>query len=161
MNVVSREASSRLASKAMEVRTLEVAMNKFRLATVLPALMLGLAFPASAANSVDQAAPGATMTGQPDQTSQSPSAISQDSTSVEKSAPKDQADKRQAKAKKHPPTAVMDRATPAEKSASDAATSGTHGPTSVMDRATPEQKSPEATSSASQGAASEPPASAK
>ena len=44
-------------------------------------------------------------------------------------------------AKKHPPTAVMDRATPSEKTP-DEQSARKHPPTSVMNRETPEQKSP-------------------
>ena len=48
----------------------------------------------------------------------------------------------QAQAKKHPPTAVMDKATSPEKSTSETGAPPKHPPATVMDRATPEQKSP-------------------
>ena len=95
-------------------------------------------------------------------TGQSAGATSPDSanTTSKKIEGPSQADKSPAdqnKAKKHPPTAVMDRATPAEKSTSEAVTPSRHPPTSVMDRVTPDQKSPESTTaSGSQQMSSEP-----
>jgi hypothetical protein len=56
----------------------------------------------------------------------------------------------QGKAKKHPPTAVMDRAASPAKSPSQATPAAKQPPTSVMDRATPDQSSPGTPSSGSQ-----------
>src|SRR6266487_1683020 len=103
-------------------------MDKLHLVAVLPALAFGLALPAWAADSLNKDMQSSTATGQADQ-------VSQESATAEGQAS-------QADQKKHPPTAVMDRATPAQKSPSEIGPSAKHPPTGVMDSATPDEKSP-------------------
>jgi hypothetical protein len=139
---------------------MEVEMKKFQLAALFPALSFALALPTMAADTyqntqgsvkTDQSAQSqaeqprlpAEKQGASSNTGQSPGGMSPDSSSKtsKKSAGESPADKSQVdqkKVKKHPPTAVMDRATP-EKSPSETGTPAT----SAMDRATPDQKSPE------------------
>ena len=63
-------------------------------------------------------------------------------------------------AKKHPPTAVMDRATPTQKAPSGQTTEK-HPPTNRMDQVTPEEKSPGANTTESQGGSETAPSSTK
>jgi len=105
------------------------------IAALLPTLMLGLS-PAFAG----------------DYATQRESSAQSQQTAEQQQLPAD-ADKAQPgqnNAKKHPPTAVMDRAMPAEKAKDDTATKGKHPPASVMGRATPDLKSPNSKSDDSQ-----------
>jgi hypothetical protein len=70
-------------------------------------------------------------------------ATSDASATTEKATQPDEGAKGQVdQAKKHPPTAVMDKATSPEKSTSEIGVPPKHPPATVMERATPEQKSP-------------------
>jgi hypothetical protein len=114
---------------------------------VLPTLLMGLALPAIAGDAGSRQQSTAQAQEQ---------AYQQQLPSDSKNAQTGQND-----AKKHPPTAVMDRATPAEKSRDDAATKGKHPPTSVMERATPDMKSPDSSSDTQSQSSTESSASAK
>lgn len=75
---------------------------------------------------------------------QRPGATSPDSSKkTTEASPVDKTQADQKKTKKHPPTAVMDRATPPEKSPTDKESTAKHPPTTAMERATPDQKSTE------------------
>ena len=135
------------------LRTMEVEMKKFQLAALLPALSFALALPTLAAGTgqdtqgsvrADQLAQSqaeqqrlpAGKESTASNTAQNPSGPDSSSTTSKKSAVKSQ------KAKKHPPTAVMDRATP-EKSPSETGSPGKHPATSATSRATPEKSTTE------------------
>jgi hypothetical protein len=125
-------------------------MKKFQLAALLPALSFTLALPTLAAADTSQDTQGSVRADQLAQsqaeqqrlpagkegassnTVQSPSGPDSSSTTSKKSTVKSK------KAKKHPPTAVMDRAAP-EKSTTDTGTPGKHPATSAMNPATPEK----------------------
>ena len=112
-------------------------MNRSHIAALIAASTLGCALPAWAVGP-SQDAQDPTVKGHADQAHQESTPMPSNSSS-DQSAPS-QSD--QAKASKHPPTAVMDRATPEEKSTAEGEDAGKHPPARVMERVVPEQKSP-------------------
>ena len=111
-------------------------MNTSRFAVAVAALSLTLSGPLAWAHGQDAA------TSEPAkqaQTDQQTGVAGDDAVNAPKQGTSDEATSRNAK--KHPPTARMDRATPPEK-ASGADSTSMHPPTNRMDRATPAEKSP-------------------
>src|SRR5436309_3602249 len=100
-------------------------MNRLRLGAVIPALTVGLALPVVAyAHGQGNQSSSATEPIVQSQSEQStlPTA-KEDGTANTQLAPRGETKTDQGKAKKHPPTAIMDQATPPDKSASEKASS--------------------------------------
>ena len=117
-------------------------MNTSRFAVAVAALGLSLSVPLAWAHGQGAA------TSEPSkqaQTDQQGAVAGHDAVNAPKQGTSDEPTSRNAK--KHPPTARMDRATPPEKATPDADSSSMHPPTGRMDRATPAEKSPDSATS--------------
>jgi hypothetical protein len=110
-------------------------MNRSSLAAAISALTLALALPTIAHSQ----ATGATNA---DQNASTPTAQSSTNTTGTDQTSTEGTTKNAKDAKKHPPTAAMDKAAPPDKSPSGKSTAAKHPPTAAMDSATPAERSP-------------------
>jgi len=113
-------------------------MNTSRFAVAVAALGLTLSVPLAWAHEQGATAGEPAKQAQADQ--QGPVAGGDAANAPQQGASDERASRN---AKKHPPTARMDRATPPEKASPDADSTSMHPPTGRMERATPAEKSPD------------------